>query len=353
VTVVAFTDTATAGNQDVHVVGLLHGTTAPVIASQTVTASKNTSTIVHVDATDADGDPLTWSTGAQPATPGSSVSISDQARGQFAYNAANVVGMDTFEAVATDGVPGHEARAIINVKVINDPPAIVCSSVIAREDTPLAIQVSDCVRDPNKDPVTMTLDGATGGSVEQVAGTWFFIPRFHSTATGSFVLHASDGDLTTQATVIVTVAGTIGKVNLVVPQAGKKQVIATGAAIRFVGHAADAQGNTIPVRWDFGDHTLPVSGAAVAHRFRKAGSFTVKASAGSEVRQIPVVVLRRAVELVGTPSIVSGVMQLSVRTRLAGQLLLRADTRSRTIGVPAGSTEQLLRIQITTGPLVR
>ena len=58
-----------AGGQDVHVVGLLHGTSAPVIAPQTVTASKNATTIVHVDATDADGDPLTWSTGAQPTTP--------------------------------------------------------------------------------------------------------------------------------------------------------------------------------------------------------------------------------------------------------------------------------------------
>ena len=88
-TVVAFTDTqGSGGSPDVHVVGLLHGTTAPVIASQTVTASKNTSTIVHVDASDADGDPLTWSTGAQPTTPGSSVTTADQARGQFAFNAA-------------------------------------------------------------------------------------------------------------------------------------------------------------------------------------------------------------------------------------------------------------------------
>ena len=36
----------------------------------------------------------------------------------------------------------------------------------------------------------MTLDGATGGSVERMAGTWFFVPKPHSTATGSFVLHA-------------------------------------------------------------------------------------------------------------------------------------------------------------------
>ena len=33
------------------------------------TGSKNVTTIVHVNASDADGDPLTWSAGAQPAKP--------------------------------------------------------------------------------------------------------------------------------------------------------------------------------------------------------------------------------------------------------------------------------------------
>ena len=44
-TVVAFTDTS-SGSQDVHVVGLLHGTTAPVIDARRRTASKNITTIV-------------------------------------------------------------------------------------------------------------------------------------------------------------------------------------------------------------------------------------------------------------------------------------------------------------------
>jgi PKD domain/Bacterial Ig domain len=352
-TVIAFTDTQTSGNPDVHVVGLLHGTTAPVIAPQIVQASKNIYTIVHVDATDADGDPLTWSTGAGPTTPGSSVSTADAARGEFAFNAANVVGPDTFEAVATDGA-GNQARATINVNVVNDPPEIVCQSLIAREDTPLPIQVSDCVSDPNKDPVTMELDGATNGSVERVAGTWLFVPKLHSTATGSFALHASDGSLSTDATVIVTVAGTIGKVTLDVLDAGKKRTVASGGALRFVGHAVDAQGRTVPVSWNFGDGTPPMSGSDVAHRFRKPGSFNVKASASnSDAKQIRVVVLRRAVELVGAPHIVDGVMELTVRTRVAGSLLVRADSRSQTITIPAGLTQQVLRIQVTTGPLVR
>ena len=46
-------------------------------------------------------------------------------------------------------------------------------------------------------------------------------------------------------------------------------------------------------------------------------------------------------------------MTLRVRTRVAGKLSLRVDSRSRTIDVPAGLTQQTLRIQVTTGPLAR
>ena len=352
-TVVSFTDTQSSGNPDVHVVGLLHGTTAPVIdSSQTVTASKNISTIVHVDATDADGDPLTWSTGIGPTTPGSSVTTADPARGEFAFNAANKVGTDTFEAVATDGA-GNQARAMINVNVVNDRPKITCSVLITREDTPLPVQVSDCVTDPNNDPVTISLSDPVGGTIERVAGTWLFVPKIHSTATGSFMLHASDGDLSADQIVLVTVVSTIGKVNLTVKDAGKTRSVASGLALRMKGSAVDATGVATPIFWDFGDHTPIVRGTAVAHRFRKAGAFTVKATAGKEARQIKVLVRRRAVELVDAPEVFDGVMQLTVRTRAAGRLLLRADSRSQQLSVPAGLTEQTLRIQVTTGPLVR
>ena len=306
-----------------------------------MTASKNNSTIVHVDATDADGDPLTWSTGRVPrATPGSSVNVADQARGQFAFNAANVVGPDTFEAVATDGVPGHEVRTMINVNVVNDAPKITCSVVIAREDTPRPIEPDDCVTDPNHDPVTIELSAATGGTVERTAGTWYFVPKHKSIATGSFVLHASDGDKSVDATVLVTIASTIGKVTLTVPDAGKRREIVSGAALRLVGHAVDADGSKVLVFWDFGDHRPAARGSFVAHRFRKPGTYTVTASATGN---------RRSEEAQGRRAPSRGRArrraahrrrrdQLTVRTRAAGKLLLRADSRSQTFSVPAGLT---------------
>jgi hypothetical protein len=360
-TVIAFTDTssATAG-QDVHVVGLLHGTSAPVIPTQTVTASKNIPTIVHVNGTDADGDPLTWSTGAQPNTPGSSVSTADQARGQFTFNAANKVTTDTFEAIATDGVPGHEARAIINVDVVNDKPKITCSVLITKVNTPVAVKVPDCAADPNHDPVSLELDEAKNGTVERVAGIWYFVPKPNSTATGSFTLHASDPDdaQADPATVLVTVTSVSSPVNFDMPLHDKTRVIATGMSLRMAGSAVDAEGVEAPIAWNFGDHSAVVIGTKVAHRFRTARTFVVTATAASGTaasvtRRLTVIVRRRAVEIVGTPSVADGVLQVTVRTRAAGTLLLKADSRSQPLRVPAGLTQQVLRIQVTTGPLVR
>jgi PKD domain len=351
-TVVAYTDTQSG--QNVHVVGLLHGTTIPAIATQTVTASKNVQTVVHVTGSDEDGDPLTWSTGAQPTTPGSSVTVADAARGDFSFTAANEKGTDTFEAVANDGVPGHEARTLINVVVINDRPEIICPSLVARENTPLDIPVADCVRDHNGDPITVDIHDAIGGTVERSSGIWRFIPTPNSTAPGSFVLEASDGDLTGSAVVRVTIATAVGTVNLAVTGAGKRREIARGVSLRFAGTAVDSQGQEFRVTWNFGDDTPVARGRAVSHRFRRDGAFTVKASApGAAPVQIRVLVRKRAVEVVGPPVVADGILRVRVRTRTAGKLSVRVDSRSRTITVPAGMTETLVSIQVTTGPMVR
>ena len=239
-TVVAFTDTS-SGSQDVHVVGLLHGTTAPVIdSSQPLRASKNTTTVLRIKALDADGDPLTWSVGAQPGNAASSVTVTDAARGDFTYKAANKVESDSFDVIATDGVPGHEARATINVNVVNDPPKITCTSLIAKKDTPLPIPVGDCVDDPNNDAVTIDLDGATGGSVERVAGVWKFVPTTGFVGSGSVMIHASDNIApSVAARVPITIITPLGSYTLRVPDNGKTYRVAVGAAVRMAGTASN------------------------------------------------------------------------------------------------------------------
>jgi hypothetical protein len=46
-------------------------------------------------------------------------------------------------------------------------------------------------------------------------------------------------------------------------------------------------------------------------------------------------------------------MRMLVRTRAAGNLSVRVDSRSRTIKVAAGTQVTAVSIQVTTGPVVR
>ena len=217
------------------------------------------------------------------------------------------------------------------------------------------IPVASCVTDPNKDPVTVDLDSATGGTVQRVSGTWFFKPAPKSTAPGSFVMHATDdgGLQAVPVRVTVTIAADATPVTLVVANT-KPRVLTRGLALRLSGVALDQAGKPRTISWDFGDKTPPASGANVAHRFRNPGTFFVTATASTAPPvRIKVMVRQPAVEVVGAPSVEDGVMPLRVRTRVAGKLPLRVDSRSQTISVPSGLTVQTLRIQVTTGPLVR
>ena len=79
----------------------------------------------------------------------------------------------------------------------------------------------------------------------------------------------------------------------------------------------------------------------------------VKASASGAAVPVKVIVRRRAVELVGTPRVVDGVMSCACARASPGALSLRVDSRSQTITVPAGLKLRRCSIQVTTGPLVR
>ena len=179
------------------------------------------------------------------------------------------------------------------------------------------------------------------------------MPALHSSDAGSFVLHASDGEKTAEQVVLVTVASTIGKVNLTLKDAGKTRSVASGMALRMKASAVDATGGD-PDHLGLRRRPAEGPGNGVAHRFRKPGTFTVKAKAESETAQMKVVVRRRAVEVVGAPDVVDGVMtgDACARARQASSCCARTAARGRST-VPAASTERTLRIQVTTGPLVR
>ena len=183
----------------------------------TVKASKNTTTSVHVDGRDEDGDPLTWSTGAQPSATASRVTS------RIPRAATSRSAPPTSRAPT----PSRRSRTTAcrvtrrgdDHRQHRQRPArrSIARRSYAREDTPpRTCDVLACVSDPNQDPLTVDLDGAQGGKVERVAGTWRFVPASQSIAPGSFLLHVRDNDpdtpaVTARMTVVISKA--IGKVS--------------------------------------------------------------------------------------------------------------------------------------------
>ena len=113
------------------------------------------------------------------------------------------VGSDTFEAIATDGVPGHEARALINVNVVNDPPRSYATSLVAREDTPLddpgrGLRERSERRPADRRPHRR--DGRHRRARRRAPGASSRAPT--ARAPGSFVLHASTTATSTPAAAV-------------------------------------------------------------------------------------------------------------------------------------------------------
>ena len=197
-----------------------------------------------------------------------------------------------------------------------------------------------CVRDPNDDPITISLAEAKGGTVERVNGVWWFVPAPRSTAPGSFMLYASDGALSAKpqrVTVTIREGAREGHAR----GEGRRQARAPSPAERRCASPVrpSTRGTAVAISWSFGDGTTGARGTSVAHRFKRVGTFTVTARAQNETKRVTVRVRRRAVELAGPPRVVDGVLTVRVRTRVAGRLSVRADSRSRTIKVKAGSAE--------------
>ncbi len=111
----------------------------PVADDQSVTTDEDTSVAITLTASDADGDPLTYSVSAGP----SNGTLSGTAPNLTYTPNADYNGSDSFTFVANDGtVDSNTATVSITVNAVNDPPIADDQSVTTPEDTPLAITLT-------------------------------------------------------------------------------------------------------------------------------------------------------------------------------------------------------------------
>ncbi|EPO5781836.1 tandem-95 repeat protein, partial [Vibrio harveyi] len=179
---------------------------APVAVDDTVTTDEDTAVTIDVLANDSDpeNDQLTITNASVPAEQGT-VTIVD---GKLVFTPAeNFNGDATISYTISDGELSDDATVAVTVNPANDAPVAVNDAVSTDEDTAVTIDVLANDSDPENDTLTITAASvpAEQGTVAIVDGKLVFTPaeNFNGDATISYTI--SDGQLTDDATVAVTV----------------------------------------------------------------------------------------------------------------------------------------------------
>ncbi|MHA2742611.1 tandem-95 repeat protein, partial [Vibrio harveyi] len=179
---------------------------APVAVDDTVTTDEDTAVTIDVLANDSDpeNDTLTITAASVPAEQGT-VTIVD---GKLVFTPAeNFNGDATISYTISDGQLTDDATVAVTVNPVNDAPVAVDDTVTTDEDTAVTIDVLANDSDPENDQLTITNASvpAEQGTVAIVDGKLVFTPaeNFNGDATISYTI--SDGQLTDDATVAVTV----------------------------------------------------------------------------------------------------------------------------------------------------
>uniref|UniRef100_UPI0018F1D488 tandem-95 repeat protein n=1 Tax=Vibrio owensii TaxID=696485 RepID=UPI0018F1D488 len=179
---------------------------APVAEDDNIQTDEDVSITIDVLANDddEDSDSLTIDSATVPEEQGT-VAIVD---GELVFTPAeDFNGEATITYVVTDGELTDEATVSVTVNPVNDAPVANNDSTATDEDTPVIIDV--LLNDTDVDGDTLTIVNASvpaeQGTVEIVDGKLVFTPAedFNGEATITYVV--TDGELTDEATVSVTV----------------------------------------------------------------------------------------------------------------------------------------------------
>ena len=167
----------------------IQGNEAPVALNQSISLNEDTSIAIILEATDPEGDPLTYSIVDQP-TNGTAVLTGNTVdyTPDGDYN-----GPDSFTFKANDGTTdSNTATVSINVTPVNDAPVASDQSVSTDEDT--MIQITLEATDVDGDPLTYTiLDQPTNGTAVLTGNTVDYTPDGNYNGPDSFTFKANDG----------------------------------------------------------------------------------------------------------------------------------------------------------------
>ncbi|EJI1393975.1 tandem-95 repeat protein, partial [Vibrio parahaemolyticus] len=184
-------------------------TVAPVadIVADKATVVEDTPTIIKVlgnDTFEGDGKVVSLDTNNGPAN--GTVSVNPDGSVTYTPN-DNYVGKDTFTYVVTSGGVSESTAVEVNVTPVNDAPVAKDDIATTQEDTAVTIDVLP--NDSDVDGDKLSIESASvpkeQGTVEVVNGKLVFTPAENFNGDAEITYTVTDGALTDQATVNVTV----------------------------------------------------------------------------------------------------------------------------------------------------
>ncbi|HHG3021625.1 TPA: tandem-95 repeat protein, partial [Vibrio parahaemolyticus] len=179
---------------------------APNAENDVITTEEDTAVTIDVLVNDSDveGDALSIQSASVPSEQGS-VDIVD---GKLVFTPAeNFNGEATITYIVTDGDLTDEAKVTVTVTPVNDSPVAVDDTVSTQEDTVVTIDVLP--NDSDVDGDKLSIESASvpkeQGTVEVVDGKLVFTPAENFNGDAEITYTVTDGQLTDEAKVTVTV----------------------------------------------------------------------------------------------------------------------------------------------------
>ncbi|HHK8461067.1 TPA: tandem-95 repeat protein [Vibrio parahaemolyticus] len=179
---------------------------APNAENDVITTEEDTAVTIDVLVNDSDveGDALSIQSASVPSEQGS-VDIVD---GKLVLTPAeNFNGEATITYIVTDGDLTDEAKVTVTVTPVNDSPVAVDDTTSIQEDTAVTIDV--LTNDTDVDGDKLSIESASvpkeQGTVEVVDGKLVFTPAENFNGDAEITYTVTDGELTDEAKVTVTV----------------------------------------------------------------------------------------------------------------------------------------------------
>ncbi|HHX8653599.1 TPA: tandem-95 repeat protein, partial [Vibrio diabolicus] len=184
-------------------------TVAPVadIEADSADVVEDTSTIINVLGNDTfEGTDKVVSLDADKGPENGTVIVNND--GTITYTPDdNYVGNDTFTYIVTSGGVSESTTVEVNVTPVNDAPVAKDDTAVTDEDTPVTIDVLP--NDNDVDGDKLSIESASvpkeQGTVEVVDGKLVFTPAENFNGDAEITYNVTDGQLTDEAKVTVTV----------------------------------------------------------------------------------------------------------------------------------------------------